>query len=65
MNGKSFNKVAEKFAEENICVRGGGHCAYPLHKFLNANGSVRISLSVYNDETDIHKFFEVVDQLSQ
>ncbi len=64
IQGKSFNKVAETFAQHNICIRGGGHCAYPLHKFLKANGSVRMSLSIYNDAEDIQKFFEVIDMLN-
>jgi cysteine desulfurase/selenocysteine lyase len=59
----NFNRIGEEFAKENICIRAGGHCAYPLHKFLGAGGSSRMSLYVYNDEEDIRKFFEVLDRM--
>jgi selenocysteine lyase/cysteine desulfurase len=60
---QNFNRIGEEFAKENICIRAGGHCAYPLHKFLNVGGSARMSLYVYNDETDVQKFFEVLDRM--
>jgi len=59
----NFNRIGEEFAKENICVRAGGHCAYPLHKFLDAGGSSRMSLYVYNDEEDVRKFFEALDRM--
>jgi cysteine desulfurase/selenocysteine lyase len=59
----NFNKIGEAFAEENICIRAGGHCAYPLHKFLDAKGSSRMSTYVYNDEEDLRRFFEVLDRV--
>ncbi|MDR0369802.1 MAG: aminotransferase class V-fold PLP-dependent enzyme [Candidatus Peribacteria bacterium] len=55
--------MGELFAENDVCVRVGGHCAYPLHKFLNVGGSVRMSLYVYNDEEDVRRFFEVLDSI--
>lgn len=33
-NHPNFNQIGERFAEKNICIRCGGHCAYPLHKQL-------------------------------
>ena len=30
----NFNQIGEHFAEKNICIRCGGHCAYPLHKYF-------------------------------
>jgi cysteine desulfurase/selenocysteine lyase len=59
----NFNKIGEAFAKENICIRAGGHCAYPLHKFLQIGGSSRMSNYVYNDQQDIEKFFEVLDTM--
>lgn len=63
IKGKSFNKIGEFFANHNVCLRSGGHCAYPLHKSINANGSVRVSIYLYNDEQDIQSFFTVLDEL--
>jgi len=60
---KNQNSIWEIFAEKNICVRCGGHCAYPLHKFLNKNWTCRMSLYFYNDKEDIDKFFEVLESI--
>ena len=39
--------------EKNICVRVGKHCAHPLHTHLGISSSVRSSLGIYNDKSDI------------
>jgi len=57
---KNFNVVGEKFAEQNICVRCGWHCAYPLHYTLDVPWTCRMSLYIYNTHSDIDKFFEVL-----
>ena len=57
----NFNAVGEKFAEANVSVRCGGHCAYPLHKSLNKTGTCRASFYLYNDEEDVDRFFEVLE----
>ena len=58
---KNQNTLWEIFAEKNICVRCGGHCAYPLHKFLDKKWTCRMSLYVYNDKNDIDQFFNVLE----
>ena len=30
----SIQKVSEQLYKHNICIRGGGHCAHPLHDYL-------------------------------
>ena len=60
----NFNTIWEAFAAENIAVRCGGHCAYPLHKQLGLGGTCRMSTYVYNDIADIEKFFEVLEKIS-
>ncbi len=48
--------IAEILAEQNICVRAGFHCAEPLHHYLGLdNGTIRVSLGVYNTEEDIDR----------
>jgi len=47
--------VATWLDGENIGVRAGHHCAQPLHQFYQVKNSVRVSLSIYNDFTDIDK----------
>ncbi len=63
-NNKNFNNIGEIFAEHNIAVRCGGHCAYPIHKRFNTPWTCRMSAYVYNDEDDIAKFFEVLTKIS-
>jgi len=62
-NNTNFNNIGETFSEANIAIRCGGHCAYPLHKRFKKSGTCRMSGYIYNDETDIAKFFEVLAQL--
>jgi len=46
--------VAACLADVGISVRGGTHCARPLHRFLNCpSGSVRASFNFLNDWSDI------------
>lgn len=59
----NFNTVGEIFAEKNIAVRCGGHCAYPLHKDLKVPWTCRVSGYLYNDKGDINNFFDVLNNI--
>jgi len=50
--------IAQLLDEHGICVRAGNHCCMPLMNKLEINGTVRISLSVYNDKNDIDMLAE-------
>lgn len=60
---KNFNNIGELFAEQNIAIRCGWHCAYPIHKSLNIPWTCRISAYIYNDFSDIDKFFETLKMI--
>jgi len=60
-NCKNTTLIGEKFSAKNIAIRCGGHCAYPLHKFLKKAWTCRMSLYRYNDKTDIDAFFKVLE----
>ena len=60
----NFNTIGETFAEHNIAIRCGGHCAYPLHKRFKKSGTCRMSAYIYNDEADIAKFFEILAKIA-
>ncbi|MFB6182387.1 MAG: aminotransferase class V-fold PLP-dependent enzyme [Candidatus Magasanikbacteria bacterium] len=45
--------VAEFLSENSICVRAGHHCAMPLMNELDLVGTVRVSVSIYNNKEDI------------
>lgn len=48
-------------AEQGIAVRAGQHCAMPLFQSLALPGAVRVSLAMYNDSSDLHRFFAALD----
>ncbi len=62
-NNSNFNEIGEVFDENNIAIRCGGHCAYPLHKDLKVGGTCRASFYLYNTKEDVDKFFEVLKSL--
>jgi cysteine desulfurase / selenocysteine lyase len=39
-----------------VALRGGHHCAQPLHDFLKIEGSTRVSLAAYNNDKDVDAF---------
>ena len=51
-----------------ICVRAGHHCAAYIHKYLKDkvyDGTVRVSLSVFNTKEDIDRLIEVVSGIDR
>ncbi len=55
----TIQSIVDHMNKNNICIRGGGHCAYPLSKQLWLhNGSIRLSLYIYNTAEDIDLFFD-------
>ena len=47
--------VASFLNEDQIAVRAGMHCTHPLLTSLNFNSTVRISLSIYNEKSEIDR----------
>lgn len=56
--------VSELLDKVNICVRGGHHCAMPLHERLNVNGSTRASFYFYTLKEDIDVLADALAALS-
>lgn len=54
--------LAHLLTEQGIAVRAGHHCAIPLISSLGLSGAVRVSLALYNDSTDLERFFNALDQ---
>lgn len=44
----------------HIAVRSGHHCAQPIMKALNIEGTVRVSIALYNTKDDINKFIKAL-----
>lgn len=55
--------IADELASENICIRAWQHCTEPFMDYLWVNASCRMSLYIYNDKSDIDKFFSVLDNI--
>ncbi|MBM7059856.1 cysteine desulfurase [Pseudomonas sp. UL073] len=53
--------LAHLLGEQGIAVRAGHHCAMPLYKQLGLSGAVRVSLGLYNDASDLERFFAALD----
>ena len=54
--------LAHLLTEQGIAVRAGHHCAMPLLQGLGLSGAVRVSLGLYNDASDLQRFFNALDQ---
>lgn len=48
--------IAFALGKQHICVRVGHHCAMPIHACFHQTVSIRVSLGVYNDRSDIDAF---------
>lgn len=65
---KDSNEIADILDKRySICVRGGFHCAPLCHKFLGTEdqGAVRISLSMFNTEKELHYLLNVLELISK
>lgn len=56
VKGVSHYDLAVLLDKRNIAVRVGHHCAMPLMHALGIDGTIRVSLAVYNNRSDIETF---------
>ena len=63
IEGLHHNDVALLLNQKNIAIRSGHHCALPLMKKLNINGSARASFGVYNNKEDVDHFVESIKDI--
>jgi cysteine desulfurase/selenocysteine lyase len=50
------------YAEKNIALRSGQHCAKLIHDFLGINSSLRASVYFYNRKEEVDRFIEVTKE---
>ncbi|MTI69249.1 MAG: aminotransferase class V-fold PLP-dependent enzyme [Firmicutes bacterium] len=64
-NNIASNTVGQVLDKNNIAVRTGLHCAPEAHKFINTfpGGTVRFSLSYFNNEDQISKIYDVLEEI--
>jgi cysteine desulfurase / selenocysteine lyase len=66
IKGMEPHDVAIMLDEQNIFVRSGMHCAYPIHKFLGyKKGSARASLYFYNTKDEVKTFIEKLGKIKK
>ncbi|MBC6905720.1 SufS family cysteine desulfurase [Saccharophagus sp. K07] len=51
--------------QQGVAVRTGHHCAQPLMAYLGVPGTVRASLSIYNNHEDIDRFFNAMAKVKK
>lgn len=57
--------VSQVLDSHGVCVRAGHHCAKPLMKLLDVNATVRASLYLYNDESDVDALTDALEATGQ
>jgi len=45
--------LVQVLGDRGLCLRGGHHCAQPLHTALGVEASTRASFAPYNDDADV------------
>lgn len=65
IKGMASNDVVSYLDKNEICVRGGIHCAILAHETLGTveTGAVRVSLNVFNTEKEVDTFIKVIGAL--
>ncbi len=60
IDGISPSDLGKRLSDNGVCVRTGYHCAPLAHKTVESyeNGSVRVSFSYFNRESDVDYFME-------
>ena len=46
--------------KQGVALRVGHHCAQPIMKELNIKGTIRVSISFYNDYNDVNKLIKAL-----
>jgi len=54
--GLNHEDIGILLDKQNVLVRCGHHCAQPVMKYLNIEGTIRVSIAFYNDKYDVNKF---------
>ncbi len=63
IDGVHPHDVAAIFADQQVAVRAGHHCAQPLHILLGVPSTTRASLMFYNTEEEVDRFLAVLSQI--
>ena len=56
IQGLNHEDIGILLDKQYVLVRCGHHCAQPVMRYLNIEGTIRVSTAFYNDKYDINKF---------
>ncbi len=64
VKGVHSEVISDYLSDNEICVRGGLHCAPYVHKKFKTDkiGAVRVSFSCFNDFNDIDKLIKIINK---
>jgi len=65
VNEAHHSDVGMILNQANIAVRTGHHCCMPLMQRFGVDGTVRVSLGIYNDRSDIEKLAIGMDKVKR
>ncbi|MEK6953393.1 MAG: cysteine desulfurase [Candidatus Micrarchaeota archaeon] len=65
LEGVHPHDAASLLDEQGVAVRAGHHCAHPLMMYYNVPATLRASVYVYNDKSDIDKLVEALKVVEQ
>ncbi len=60
IKGAHHSDIGQILDQQGVAVRVGHHCTQPLLKKFGLTGTVRASISIYNNQSDIEKLIEGV-----
>lgn len=60
IEGAHHSDIGQILDQQGVALRVGHHCTQPLLKKMGLTGTVRASISIYNNENDIARFVEGV-----
>ncbi len=65
VKGVPSNEVVKYLSENDVCVRGGIHCAILAHETIGTveTGAVRVSLNSFNSKADIKEFVRIIEEM--
>ncbi|GAL07686.1 cysteine desulfurase CsdA-CsdE [Photobacterium aphoticum] len=62
VDGVHHQDIATLLDQQGIALRAGHHCAHPMMDALHVNGTLRVSLALYNTEQDVERFIAALQK---
>ena len=60
VDGVHSSDIGQLLNQQGVAVRTGHHCTQPLMKRFGITGTVRVSLGVYNNESDVEELIRAL-----